>query len=197
MRWLENTKNSCTICNKQDMYKRNLVTTKLLPLCTYTFAPVVLTLLETPLEILFWYGSDTCFHILLNFFYWHKTSSEATQVLGIARSLQSMGAERCLGKGTVKKQISCTQMSHWQMLLHNILHWFKQDVNNVGYLFHQHTPIRHHDSTNYCHILVTPWGCWPATLLIFWRFLATFKVVVPVRNAANFFDIFSIKHTKA
>jgi hypothetical protein len=94
------------------MYKRNLVTIKLLPLCTYTFAPVVLPLLETPMEILFWYGSETCFHTLLNFFYRHKTSSEATQALEIARSMESMGAERRLGKGAVKKQISCTQMPH-------------------------------------------------------------------------------------
>ena len=58
--------------------KPNPVTLKLLPLCTYTFAPVILQLLETPLEILFSYGRKTCCHILLNFFYRHKTSFETT-----------------------------------------------------------------------------------------------------------------------
>jgi hypothetical protein len=150
--------------------KPNLVTLKLPPLCSYTFAPVLLPLLGTPLEILFWYGSETCCHILLNFFY---------------------GSWGMTGQGRCERVNSCTQMPHWQSLFQNILHWFIQIVNNVRYLFHHHTPIRHHVSLNFGHIFVTPWGYWPATLLIFWRFLATFKLVVPVTNAVNRFLISS------
>jgi hypothetical protein len=60
---------------KRTNIKPNLVTFKLPPLCTYIFAPVVQPLIETPMEILFWYGSETCCHILLNFFYgsWGRT----------------------------------------------------------------------------------------------------------------------------
>ena len=73
--------------------KPNLLTLKLLPLCIYTFAPVVLPLPETPLEILFWYGSETCSHILLNFFY---------------------GSWGMTGQGRCEREISCPQMPHWQ-----------------------------------------------------------------------------------
>jgi hypothetical protein len=157
--------------------KPNLVTLKLLPLCTYTFATVVLPLLETPLEILFWYSSETCCHILLNFLY---------------------GSWGMTGQGRCEREILCTQMPHWQILFQTILRWFIQNVNNVRYLFHRHTPITHHDSLNFGHIFVTLWGCWPATLLIFWQFLATFKLAVPNTHAAHFFDTFiSINHTKA
>jgi hypothetical protein len=46
--------------------KPNLVTLKVWPFCTWTFAPV-----ETLCD--FWYGCEKCCQFLLNFFYRHKT----------------------------------------------------------------------------------------------------------------------------
>lgn len=46
---------------------------KVLPFCIYACVPAVVPLLEAPLQVLFQYGCKTCCHILLNFFYEHKT----------------------------------------------------------------------------------------------------------------------------
>jgi hypothetical protein len=44
--------NVSIICSKKDMYKPHLVAIEVLPFCTYTLVPVVLPLLEAPLEVL-------------------------------------------------------------------------------------------------------------------------------------------------
>jgi hypothetical protein len=49
--------------------KPNLVTLEVLPFFTYTLAPIVPSLLEAPLEALFWYSCEACCYVLLTFFY--------------------------------------------------------------------------------------------------------------------------------
>jgi len=34
--------------------------------------PVLVPLWEAPLEVLFWYGCETCCHVLLNFFFGYR-----------------------------------------------------------------------------------------------------------------------------
>lgn len=66
------TKHSCNsgiICSKIICIKPNPVTLEVLPFFTYTLAPVVLSLLEAPLEVLFWYTCETCCHVLFTCFY--------------------------------------------------------------------------------------------------------------------------------
>ena len=59
--------NSGTILVKIVCIKPNLVILKVLPF--YILASVVLTLLETFLPVLFWYGREPCCCSMLNFFY--------------------------------------------------------------------------------------------------------------------------------
>jgi hypothetical protein len=55
------------VFSKRTCNQTNLVILEVPNFCTYTLAPAVVPLLEAPLEGLFWYGSETCCHILLRF----------------------------------------------------------------------------------------------------------------------------------
>lgn len=58
----ESSQNSGIILVQRICKETNLVTLKVLPFCTHSLAPVVLPLLEAPLQVLIWYGSETCCH---------------------------------------------------------------------------------------------------------------------------------------
>jgi hypothetical protein len=69
-------RNSGIIFGKKRVCKKaNLVTLEVLPFCTCALVPVVLPLLEAPLEVPFWPGSETSCSVLLRFLCRRKTTS--------------------------------------------------------------------------------------------------------------------------
>jgi len=62
--------------------------------------PALVPLWEAPLEVIFWYGCETCCHVLLNFFFRYKTITlKASLEVSKSQKLQRVRSGESSGWG--------------------------------------------------------------------------------------------------
>jgi hypothetical protein len=98
------------------MYRKiNLVILKVLPFCTYTLPPVFPPLQEAPLEVLFWYGSETGWLILSNFLHGHKmTTFEPHLESWVEPEVTQSEFWRIWWLGDDWNLVLCQKVLHWE-----------------------------------------------------------------------------------